>query len=199
MAERIDQDHLTRLTAISSIATRVAAIVGLIIALWQVYILVRSATSTLDALKLQAYDKVVGILKEDGDVLRKQSAYLSSSKFMAQEKAFDKALQENGTGQQFYWSEEGQPFSEIAEHYERLGAVLKLRYLEFDVIFEIIPFPDRFWQATANLRQKLRKNWRGKDQELDDLLDNFRWLCRQYESERRNRGYASAEGMKCDS
>lgn len=205
MAENDNKEYLSTLTAISSIATRFTAIIVLLVAIHQLYTLVGSAKGTLDALKLQAYDKVIGILVADSDMQRNQSAFLSASAAERLEKAFDEFLQKNGTGQQFYWSEQGRPFSQIAEHYERLGAIVKLNYLEFDIIFEIIPFPDDFWKETAGLRRKIRANW-SRDKEktppnlkaLPDLLENFKGLCDKYKQKRAERGYSSAKGMNCD-
>jgi hypothetical protein len=168
------------------------------VALFQLSSFVRSATSTLDAVKLQALDKVVGILQADAEIQKNQINYLTSSAAATQVRMLDDALKQNMTGQQFYWSDQGRLFSEIADHYERLGAILRLGYLEFDIIFQIVPFPDRFWKATAELRRKIRENWFGPNQPLPDFHENFAWLCRRYEQERTRLKFASAKGMKCE-
>jgi hypothetical protein len=199
MAEVGEKDGLSKVSTFSSITARLAAVLGIIIALFQLNSFLKSATTTLDALKLQALDKVVGILQADAEMQKNQSAYLTSSTAKLQEKTLDAFLRKNGNGQEFYWSDQGKPFTQIAEHYERLGAILRLGYLDFDILFEIVPFPDKFWTDTAALRQKLRENWRGERQSLPDLLDNFRWLCKRYEKERARHNYESAKGMKCDS
>ncbi len=73
----------------------------------------------------------------------------------------------------------------IGEHYERVGAEIKLNYLDFDLVFEVVPFPDDFWDRTRKLRAILRANWNGKGGDpLPDLWSNFQYLCRIYRKKR---------------
>jgi hypothetical protein len=193
-----EQGRLLRLERLAAIATRLTAIIGIVVALVQLTSFVRSATSTLDAVKLQALDKVVGLLQIDAQIQKNQLEYLATSAATTQLKMLDEALKQDIPGQQFYWSDAASSFSEIADHYERLGAILRLGYLEFDIIFQIVPFPDRFWKATSELRGKIRENWFGPKQALPDFQENFAWLCRRYEQERARLNFESAKNMKCE-
>ena len=91
-------------------------------------------------------------------------------------------LSEGETGRKLYYETPG--LSEAGRHYEHLGAMVKLGYIDFDLIFEVISFPDKFWDNSEPLMNMIRQNWGGKDQPLPDLWINFRFLREQYHQQR---------------
>ena len=91
-------------------------------------------------------------------------------------------LPEGKTGRQLYYETPG--LSEAGRHYEHLGAMVKLGYIDFDLIFEVISFPDKFWDSSEPLMNMIRQNWGGKGQPLPDLWINFRFLREKYHQQR---------------
>ena len=65
-----------------------------------------------------------------------------------------------------------------------LGAMIRLGYLDFDLVFEVVTFPDQFWNESEELRQFMADNWSGPDQPLSDLWSNFAYLRERYHEER---------------
>lgn len=75
----------------------------------------------------------------------------------------------------------------VCHHYERISALIKLNYLELDAIFEVVPFPDQFWDESSRIRELLQKNWYGPGKELPDFLENIKWLHEKYLKTRKHR------------
>ena len=89
------------------------------------------------------------------------------------------------TGRDLYFSDRLAPFFKIGQHYEQMGAMVKRDYIDFDLLFDVIAFPDEFWVQSAPLRRDLAANWRGPGDGLKDLWDNFAYLCERYQKARR--------------
>jgi hypothetical protein len=51
-------------------------------------------------------------------------------------------------------------------------------------LFEIIPFPDEFWNESREWRYQIRDNWRGAGKPLNDFWANFKYLCDRYHAQR---------------
>lgn len=83
----------------------------------------------------------------------------------------------------FYHSKEATPIVSVGRHYEQLGALVRLGYVDFDLVYEIIPFPDQFWEATAPVRAGARTNWSG-GKGLPDFWKNFEYLKTLYDKQR---------------
>ena len=79
-------------------------------------------------------------------------------------------------------------FCRIGQHYEQMGATVKRKYIDFDLLFDIVAFPDQFWIESKPLRTQIAENWRGPGNGLKDLWDNFTYLCERYQEARRKSG-----------
>ena len=95
-------------------------------------------------------------------------------------------LEEGKTGKQIYYSKEFTKFKTVCHNYERLGAYIKHEYFNFNIFFDITPFPDDFWDKSNSLREAIRCNWYGKNKGMSDFLENFQWLRKRYLYERKN-------------
>ena len=59
-------------------------------------------------------------------------------------------------------------------------------YLPIDLLFEVIPFPDSFWQKTAPLRDVISASWFGEGKPLDDFWENFAWMQEEWHRRRKS-------------
>ncbi|MGZ4846278.1 MAG: toll/interleukin-1 receptor domain-containing protein [Halobacteriota archaeon] len=84
------------------------------------------------------------------------------------------------TGERAYYSEEFETFRRIGRHFERLGVLVRFGYIDINVVFEIIVFPDDFWEKTSKLRNVLKEKWWGEDHPLADFWKNFTYLHKKY-------------------
>ncbi len=91
-------------------------------------------------------------------------------------------LEDYGTGRGLYYANPN--LAEVGRHYEHLGAMVKLGYIDFDLIFEVITFPDDFWDATEPLVRVMRDHWGGPEKPLPDLWINFEYLRERYHEKR---------------
>jgi len=93
-------------------------------------------------------------------------------------------LHKYGTGHQMYASEECKDLREIGGYFEQLGTDVRFKYIKFNYVFEIVDFPDDFWNLTAEIRREFRENnWSENGKGLPDFWSNFEYLKQRYENE----------------
>jgi hypothetical protein len=166
------------LDRISQIATRVSIVVGVIFAVGNFYFSIQSNRTSARNSKLQSLQYIQKFIDDDFKI---QS--LINNLDPTQFKKLEKQV-ESHTGRTLYFSKSLGDVSVIGEHYERMGAEVKQGYLDFDLIYEIIPFPDNFWRDSNGLRKLLREKWDGDGHSLPDLWENFGYLCELYRGRR---------------
>lgn len=193
MAEKSRLDMVMRATAI---ATLISTIIGIAISVHQLHETMTAARGTLSALKLQALQQVTGFLDNNSAVRQELAGYLRNQ-WKTDETLVKQRIDSGDSGEELYYSKDLEAYRKATAHYERLGSVIDLGYLDFDIVFDVIAFPDQFWSKTATTRNLLRDNWGGKGQALPDFQSAFRRLCGRYYAERKRLNYASATQMKC--
>lgn len=192
-------DKLDNVTKITTILTCLSLIVGIVIGLIQIReslskanVTLEKASQTLDAIKVEALSNVMDIL-DIHNTIRIEQVKFDSGRFEESLKEFNALLSTGKTGEQIYYSEDFRDFREIVSHYERLSVLINLNYVEFQVIFDTIAFPDNFWNESRALRNAIASNWFASDNALDDFLSGFSGLCNRYKEARSNSGW-----MVCD-
>ena len=98
----------------------------------------------------------------------------------------EQLLKKYGTGRDIYYAndESLKHFRQTCHHYEEVGALVKAGYVDFDLYYEIVPFPRDFWKQTEELRKVIGENWDGPNKPLPDFLINFAELERRYKAGR---------------
>jgi hypothetical protein len=93
-------------------------------------------------------------------------------------------VQGKGNAADAYYSDDLEDLRAIGRHYEQMGALVKHGYIDFDLLFDVIPFPDEFWDETAEFRHTAQTgNW-SDGKPLPDFWKNFTFLHDQYEKRR---------------
>ncbi len=64
--------------------------------------------------------------------------------------------------------------AKIGEFYEFAGMLVRKDLIDFELMFEVLPFPDKFWIDTEEFRQAMR------DVSYAGFWDNFSYLREQY-------------------
>ena len=163
----------------SQVCARVSLIVGVAVGIWGLYDSLEKQRVAARASKLQTLTYVQQFIKEDFAIQGKITAFDFARLPLLEAKTL------NTPGHTLYFSSDLDDLPEIGEHFERIGAEVKLGYLDFDLIFEVVPFPDEFWTRTATLKNNLRKNWNGPTgKSLPDLWANFDELHDRYQTAR---------------
>lgn len=172
---------MERFTRIIQILTGISIIVGIVAAITQVDLAVKG-------LKQSRLAQVNQLLDVDSDIRAKIPVFLNT--YTAAK--LDAVLKDHPTGELAYLSDELEGLRTIGRHYERMGALVKFDYIDFVLIFEVIPFPESFWEGTTSFRTKIRKsNWLGGEKGLEDFWANFEYLGCRYAEEREGAGNAA--------
>lgn len=167
-----------------SIATGLSVIVGVLISLTQLAGWVGDARRANMAARLNSLEHINKFLETDEAVRRRGRAFVRDRlpQLLPQ---IEQRIREIGNGEDFYLREEMADYAAVHYHYEQMGALVKLQYVEFPLLFEIIAFPDDYMAAVEPLRRALAQHWKGIDRPLPDFGSNIQFLKSCYELSRR--------------
>ncbi len=176
---------LEKFARLTQAASGISLIVGVCLGLVQIYNIAASQKAAAESqrvaarsAKLAGLSNVNKIIEEDQAIQKITQDFLFTQGFNNQ-KIMD-VVKEYGSARAAYRSDELADMRAIGHHYEQLGALVKLDYIDFPLVFEIVPFPDDFWDATEGFRNEARTHW-DQNRGLDDFWSNFATLKRQYE------------------
>ena len=176
---------LDRWTKIAQIASALSVIVGIVLAVTEIYKASYDIKESVHAAKLNALPSVKEMIKEDGDIRTKALKDFGGT---WDEKKISQALAQHGSVSEAYYSDDLAPVRTMGHHYEVLGELVEADVLDFKLIYEVVDFPDEFWDATEDLRTKAKKNWTAKDgrpKGLPDFWQNFSKLHERYDQQRK--------------
>lgn len=175
------KDHLPHYRNLQTIAKRVAAILTVLTALFGAAKAYQEIRSSVQVYKLNNLNPVKKLIEDDIAIKASILDFRKTLKTLPDN--LKQLLSEGQTGEELYSSDLLGEYQKIGRHYEEIGALVKLDYIDFDLVFEIIAFPDDFYDQTSNLRDFLRANW-SRSSSLPDLLANFQYLCNRYQEKR---------------
>ncbi|MBB2487446.1 hypothetical protein H5407_19605 [Mitsuaria sp. WAJ17] len=175
---------LLRWRSLVGIASGISVIVGAAISVGQFREFVDNSVKGDMSRRLAALSHVKEFFAEDAKMARRAHRFLSTNWLQIRPRIQEK-IREAGSGEAFYLSDEMADFAAVHYHYEQLGALVKLGYIEFPLVYEIIAFPDEYMDTVAPLRKALAAHWKGPGRPLDDLGSNIQWLRACYEFSRR--------------
>ncbi len=175
---------LDKLKTVAGIASNFAVIVGVVLSLLQLASFVDNSHRATQSAKLGALKEIKTFLEQDEEVRRKGQRFLREQ-LPQLAGSLDAKLAAAGTGESLYLSPELKDFAAVHYHYEQMGALVKLGYIDFPLIFEIIAFPDGYMEAVEPIRSLLADHWKGRGKALPDLGSNIQYLKSCYEKSRR--------------
>jgi hypothetical protein len=177
--------RLSRWRDIAGIVSSLSIVLGVAISVTQLIAFVENSKRASVTLRLSALQQVKDFLARDEEVRRLAQEFLAQ-KLPAIEANVGERIKRYGNGEAFYVSPEMKDFAAIHYHYEQMGALVKLGYVEFPLIFEIIAYPDAYMQRVEPLRAAIARDWKGPGQPLPDLGSNIQYLRKCYEASRRD-------------
>ncbi|WP_431104016.1 hypothetical protein [Roseateles noduli] len=165
------------------LATGLSVIVGVLISVTQLVEWVDDSKRANLTERLQSLQHVAHLLERDERIRLRARAFqrelLPEIGPHAQE-----LIRLAGSGEDLYLSQDMENFAAVHFHYEQLGALVKLEYIEFPLVYEVVPFPDDYMAAVDPLRKALAEHWKGIGRPLPDLGANIDFLKRCYDLSR---------------
>lgn len=171
--------------------SQIVACLGVVPAGWGIYQSVEQnridEENTSKAMRLAALGHINEMIENDQEAQAQVDKVIEEVRKLPDPETL---LQQYGTGSAVYRSIDG--LASVGRHYEHLGAMIRLGYVDFDLVFEVITFPDDFWNETEPVVTMIRENWKGPGQPLPDLWKNFRHLRELYYARRAEEAAAAA-------
>ena len=134
----------------------------------------REAEKTQALLKLTAFPALDGVIQRDRDERKNVEEAIWDLRNMIKH---DQLKSTYETGKSAYYGTKG--LASAGRHYEYLGVMVRLGYVEFDPIFEVVSFPDELWNAAeeSGLIKMIREeSWNTAGKPLPDFWKNFEYL-----------------------
>ncbi|MGE0200118.1 MAG: hypothetical protein AB7P76_04030 [Candidatus Melainabacteria bacterium] len=75
----------------------------------------------------------------------------------------------------------------IGEFYEYVGVLVRNKLVDFDLLFELLPFPDKFWEDTQEFRTAMQEIM------FVEFWNNFIYLHKRYMANRATRSKPKAK------
>jgi hypothetical protein len=155
--------------------SQVVACVGVIPAVWGIFDSTEKARleeqKTQALLRLTAFPALDGVIQRDRTERENVERAVASLRSLAAGGGWQAAYP---TGKAAYHGIPG--LASAGRHYEYLGVMIRLGYVEFEPIFEVISFPDELWaemEASGLLASIREHSWNAPDQPLPDFWSNF--------------------------
>lgn len=165
-------------------AAGLSVIVGTLVSVSQFVEYVSNAKRADLSQRLSSLGQVKQFLADDVEVRRRGRLFVREQ-LPALLADADLRIRKAGSGEDFYLSAEMHDFAAVHYHYEQLGALVKLGYVEFPLIFEIVAYPDDYMDAVEPLRAAVARHWKGIDKPLPDFGSNIAYLKTCYELSRK--------------
>ena len=158
--------------------SQIVACLGINPAAWGIYHSAEEARredlKTQELLRLTAFPALDSIIQRDRNERKNITAAVRDLQNLA---LHDQLKTTYKTGKSAYFGTTG--LASAGRHYEYLGVMVRLRYVEFEPIFEVVSFPDELWDAAEQsgfLKMAREENWSAPGKPLPDFWVNFEYL-----------------------
>ena len=158
-------------------AKNLAIIAGVAVTIFGLYKGYKELAFSTRTQKLSSFGTVKELIKADEEQRSKINDVLEMKA------SIPELIKKYGNVGRFYHSKEAANIASVGRHYEELGTLVRLGYIDFDLVYEIIPFPDEFWEAMAPIRNQAKSNW-SEGKGLPDFWKNFEYLKNLYDRHR---------------
>jgi hypothetical protein len=174
---------------IVQIITAMSVIVGIVFGLIELNKSRKELYVAVRILKLSTLQHQNRIFEQDRQIRHKRQEFVQEYKKIKaagrEQEYIQQLFVKHKTGRCVYLSGDLNAFSEVGRHYEYVGALVKLDYIDFPLVFEVLAFPDDFLDETQKLRQRIQDEWDGPGKRNKEFWKNFLYLRRLYREERK--------------
>jgi hypothetical protein len=180
VGESEETGKLDTLEKVTRIASSLTVILGVVVVVMGIFSAVDEGSRAVKSMRLSSLPYIQELIRNDTAFRPKIAVFLESY----DSEQLMVLLTQYETGSAAYYSGDLIHFREIGRHYDLMGALVKLDYIDFDLLYAVVPFPDDFWTETEAFREELRvRNW-DTDGGLPDFWENFEFLGTLYDQAR---------------
>lgn len=155
----------------TQIVTSISIATGVLATVFEINHSLNEARTTVQAIKLSSLEHVEKLIDKDNEIRNRIGVF--QSEFTSEDLVT--LIETHKSGEAVYIAPDLKDLRAIGRHYERMGALVKLGYIDFDLIYEIIPFPDGFWETTAEFRRMVRTSHWFNGKGLPNFWSNFEY------------------------
>jgi hypothetical protein len=180
MSDSPKTSNFDRFTRITEAIGRIGIVLGVVAGAVG---LVKTSHDLKDAARsarMNALPEVRQLVKDDIGIRREMRSFLIDY----DKDKLTKKLDDFPTVDAAYRSPELLALQDAGSHYEEMGALVKSGYVDFDLVYELVDFPDDFWDTTESLRERAKTKW-SKRGGLPDFWKNFAYLHCRYDTRRK--------------
>lgn len=145
-----------------------AAIITFIIAIFSSWNTISSASKTFQLSRVSALSESRKLFG-DYEGIAKTALQFNEDVINKKIPSASELLKKYKTGERMYHASELKDFRKVKDYFEQIGAFVQLGYLDFDLFFCVVAFPDSFWKTSEPYRITLSKNWSLEKGELKDF------------------------------
>ena len=183
------KDWMQPTRQIVQIVTGLSVVIGIFFGLSELMNARKELDVAVRILKLSSLQHHNRIFEQNRRIRHKRQEFVKKYKKIKAEGREQEYIHQlfvkHGTGRSVYLSKDLKVFSEVGRHYEYLGALVKLDYIDFPLVFEVLAFPDDFLDETQKLRQRIQDEWDGSGKRNKEFWKNFLYLRELYREERK--------------
>jgi hypothetical protein len=181
MNDSTTDSKLDRFAQITKTASSISIILGIGVALFGAFNAMEEMRVAVRTMKLSTLSAHYKYIEDDAKARTEIDHFLASY----DSDALVKLIAKYGTGEKAYDSPELSELRDIGHHYELIATLVKLNYVDFDLVYETIPFPDSWWKTTEAFRTEIQtKNWWSQGKGLPDFWGNLEYLKKRYDKKR---------------
>lgn len=182
---------MEKITQLTKIATLLSIIIG-------IYVTASSAVHTLNSSRISAVNEIKPLIKEDLSIRKQLVVYMENQ--MNDDMSYVKAsIAQGKSGELLFYSDHLNDYQKITSYYENLGSILNWENSEFNIVFDMLAFPDEFYLKTKEMRKLISNNWHSKGVPLNDIFSDFDALCLHYQEKRADQGLRHLDNSECKS
>lgn len=172
-------------TRVIQSAKEISVIIGIFVALFGIYTTLQNERRNAAQARMAGLGALDKFMADDSAIRSEVGKFLRDYGGSAGKQELTDLISRYGSGERAYESEELTSMRTIGRHYERMGLYVRLEYLDFPLVYEVVSFPDEFWAQTADFRERVQKdNWSASGSALPDFWKNFAYLEQRFQEQR---------------
>ena len=173
----LELDPLSRVVSYSQIAANIAQVIVLVAVSATLFAAKRQANAASESLKLLAASNQFQAFK----AIVEESRSLKSIRDELEQAhlpTYKELLKKHRSAHGVKAAPELANLFRLGGFYEEVGVLVRYDFVDFTLVFDMVPFPDRLWESARSILHGLRADW------APDFWANWEYLFMRYQDRR---------------